>query len=331
MKAIVCTKYGTPDVLQLQEAAMPIPRDNEVRIKIYAATVTPADCSFRSADPFIVRLVYGLIRPKNNILGVELAGEIESAGKDVTGFKAGDRVFGISPASFGAHAEYKCLPEDAPLAVIPANATYEEAAGLCDGALTALVFLRDTANIQRGQKVLIYGASGSVGIYSVQLANYFGAEVTGVCSSANIELVKAMGADKAIDYTKADFTKNGETYDIILDAVGKRSFSNCKGSLKQSGVYLTTVPTLGIMLHMFRTSKTGGKKARFTASGLKQNKENLNFLRELFETGKIKAVIDRRYSLDQIAEAHRYVETGRKKGNVVITVGRNLATQITRI
>ena len=307
-------------MLQLKEVEKPTPKDNEVRIRIHAAVVTPSDCAFRKADPFMIRFIYGLRRPKYPILGVELAGEIESVGKDVKLFKKGDQVFGISPNSFGTYAEYICLPEDKPVAIKPANATYEEAAGVCDGALTALIFLRDTARIQRGQKVLINGASGAVGAYAVQLAKNFGAEVTGVCSTTNVELVKSLGADKVIDYTKEDFTKGGQTYDVIFDAVGKRSFSQCKGSLKQRGIYLSTIPALGTMLQMLWTSKFGSKKAIFAASGLKQNKENLVFLKELFEAGKIKSVIDRRYPMEQIAEAHRYVETGRKMGNVVITM-----------
>lgn len=319
MKAIVCTKYGTPDVLQLREVEKPTPKNNEVRIRIYAAIVTPADCAFRKADPFMVRILYGLIKPKNNILGVELAGEIDSVGNDVKLFKAGDQVFGISPHSFGAHAEYNCLPEDSVIALKSTNMTYEEAAGLCDGGTTALTFLRDKAKIQSGQKVLINGASGSVGSYAVQLAKYFGAEVTGVCSSANIALVESLGADNVIDYTKEDFTKSGRTYDVIFDAVGKRSYSQCKSSLTQRGVYLSTVPSLSIIAHMLWTSKIGSKKAMFAASGLMQSKENLIFLKELFEAGKIKPVIDRRYPLEQTAEAHRYVDKGHKKGNVVIT------------
>lgn len=320
MKAILCPEYGSPDVLQFKEAEKPAPKDNEVRIRVYAAIVTQADCSFRKADPFMIRIVFGLTRPKFPILGVELAGEIEAVGKDIKIFKEGDQVFGMSNANFGAYAEFKCLSESAPLAIKSAAMTYVEAAAICDGATTALTFLRDTANVQRGQKVLINGASGAVGAYAVQLAKYYGAEVTGVCSAVNSEWVKTLGASKTIDYTKEDFTQNGERYDVIFDTVGKRSFSQCKGSLTQKGVYLTTVPSLAVMAQMAWTAKIGSKKAVFVAAGLKQNKENLIFLRELFEAGKIKAVIDRCYPLEQTAEAHRYVEIGHKKGNVVITI-----------
>jgi NADPH:quinone reductase-like Zn-dependent oxidoreductase len=319
MKAIVCTTYGSPDVLQLKEVAKPTPKDNEVLIKVHAAVVGPSDCAFRKGEPFIVKLIYGLTRPKFAILGVEFAGEIEAVGKDVKLFKKGDQVYGMSPNSFGAHAEYMCLPEDKTLIIKPANTTYAEAAGIVDGAATALTFLRDVAKLQRGQKVLINGASGAVGAYAIQLAKYFGAEVTGVCSTANIALVKSLGADNVIDYTKEDFTKSGQTYDVIFDAVGKSSFSRCKDALTQKGMYLSTAPTLGIVLQMLRTSIFGSKKAKFATAGLMQNKENLNFLKELAEAGKIKAVIDRCYPLEQTAEAHSYVEKGHKKGNVIIT------------
>ncbi|MZQ85098.1 zinc-binding dehydrogenase [Paenibacillus sp. 5J-6] len=320
MKAIITTKYGSPDVLRLREVEKPIPKDNEILIKISAAVVTPADCAFRKADPFMTRLFSGLTKP-NCIPGFELAGEIEEVGGGVTLFKKGDQVFGTSGTGFGAHAEYKCLPETGVIITKPANMTYADAVGICDGGLTALSFLRDIGQIQRGQQVLINGASGAVGAYGVQLAKYYGAEVTGVCSSVNVNLVQSLGADHVIDYTRTDFTTNGETYDIIFDAVGKSSFTRCKSSLKQTGIYLSSVPSLAILLQMLWTSRIGSKRAYFAATGLKQKKENLTFLKELAEAGKLRSVIDRRYALEQITEAHRYVDSGRKKGNVVITVG----------
>jgi len=328
MKAIVCTKYGPPEVLELKEVEKPTPRDNEVLIRIYAAAVTTEDPLNRKGEPFIARLVTGLIRPKNPIQGAEFAGEIEAVGKDVKLFKEGDLVFGSTGTGFGCYAEYVCMPEKGFLAIKPANMTYEEAAPVC-GVLAAWNFLRDKANIQSGQKVLINGASGSLGTAAVQLGKYFGAEVTGVCSTTNLELVKSLGADKVIDYTKEDFTKTGQTYYIIFDAVSKSSFSRCKGSLTQKGVYLSTVLRLPILLQMLWTSKIGSKKAKFSATGLRPVPERLIFLKELkelIEAGKIKSVIDRRYPLEQIAEAHRYVEKGHKKGNVVITLEHNNKT-----
>jgi NADPH:quinone reductase-like Zn-dependent oxidoreductase len=325
MKAIVATKYGSPDVLQLREVAKPSPKEDEVLIRIFATAVTTAACAMRKG-PLMARPFTGLTRPKNPIPGTDLAGEIEAVGRDVERFKEGDQVFGGTDLGFGCYAEYICLPEEDALAIKPANLTYEDAAAIIDGAITALPFLRDKGKIQSGQKVLINGASGGIGTAAVQLAKYFGAEVTGVCSTANLELVKSLGADKVIDYTREDFTKSGQTYDIIFDVVGKSSFSRCQGSLKQNGIYLTTVYGLPILLQMLRTSMIGSKKAILMLAGMRSSSEktaDLVFLKELVEAGKIKPVIDRRYPLEQTAKAHRYVEKGHKKGNVVITVEHN--------
>jgi len=324
MKAIVCTKYGPPEVLELREVEKPTPNDNEVLIRIHAATVTSGDVRIRSFTfpPWFwlpLRIMYGLRKPRKKIPGNELAGEIESVGKDVKLFKKGDQVFGVTSGllSGGTNAEYKCLSEEGLVAIKPANITYEEAAAVPIGGATALHFLRK-GDIRSGQKVLIYGASGSVGTFAVQLAKYFKAEVTGVCSTTNLKLVKSLGADKVIDYTKEDFTKNGKTYDCIFDAVGKTSFSRCKSSLKQRGVYLTVDWPL---LQALWTSMVGNKKLIFGVPP--ERIDDLNFLKELMETGKLKSVIDRHYPLEQTAEAHRYVDKGHKKGNVVITVEHN--------
>jgi NADPH:quinone reductase-like Zn-dependent oxidoreductase len=321
MKVIVYTKYGPPDVLQLKEVAKPTPGDNEVLIKIYATAVTSGDWHLRKADPFAVRFFAGFMRPKKTILGVDLAGEIEAAGRDVKGFSIGDQVFGSAGFGMGAYAEYICLSEKEVLATKPSNLTYEEAAAVFFGGHTALHFLKK-GHIQSGQKVLIYGASGSVGTSAVQIARYFGAEVTGVCSSSNLDLVKSLGADSVIDYTAADFTKSDQTYDIIFDTVGKSPFSGCIKSLKEKGIYLRAVHmSLSPILRGLWTSWTSRKKV---IGGIAtEHKEDLIFLKELIEAGKIKPVIDRLYPLEETAEAHRYVEKGHKKGNVVITVRHN--------
>jgi NADPH:quinone reductase-like Zn-dependent oxidoreductase len=332
MKAIVYTEYGSADVLHLEEVQKNTPKDTEVLIKIHAATVTTGDCNARGftfVPPGfgpLPRLMFGLRKPKITILGTELAGEVDAVGDAVTRFKKGDQIFGIGSDRFGAYAEFTCRPEKGALAIKPANLSYEEAASLPFGAGTALFFLRDKAKIKRGQKVLVNGASGGVGVYAVQLAKYYGAEVTGVCSTANLELVKSLGADKVIDYTIQNFTQNGETYDVIVDmVVAKTSFSRCKNSLKPKGLYLSVAGGLREMGQMLWTSLKGGKKVIFGSPA--ECKEDLVFIKELVEAGKLKPVIDRRYPLEQTAEAHRYVETGHKKGSVVITVEENHKTQ----
>jgi NADPH:quinone reductase-like Zn-dependent oxidoreductase len=270
-------------------------------------------------------------KPKETIPGTYLAGQVETVGRGVERFTKGDQVYGFTGwRLLGAYAEYTCMPEGGSLASKPANMTYEEAAAIPNGGLTALPFLRDTGKIRSGQKVLVYGASGAVGTAAVQLARYYGTEVTGVCSTPNLELVAALGANKVVDYTKEDFTQTGETYDVIFDAVGKISFSHCRDSLTRRGVFLTTVPMPETVLQMLRTLVVGSKKVRFSATGLRparKKREDLVFLKELAEAGRIRAVIDRRYPLERIAEAHRYVEKGHKKGNVVISVGHDGETR----
>jgi NADPH:quinone reductase-like Zn-dependent oxidoreductase len=330
MKAIVYTKFGPPDVLHLQEVAKPTPMDNEILIRVHAASVNFGDIMARNIKavsprefnmPFIfwllARISFGVRKPKITILGSEFAGEIESVGKDVKQFKKGDQVFGFSGESFGAYAEYLCLPENGVLAIKPANLTYEETAVVPYGAIMAVNLLRKV-NIQPGHKVLVNGASGGIGSAAVQIAKYFGAEVTGVCGTPRLEFVKSLGADKVIDYTKEDFTQNGETYDLIFDILGKGSFSRFKNSLKPNGIQLCASFKMKQLFQMLWTLLAGGRKVICAiAPG---SAEDLIAVKELIEAGKIKAIIDRVYPLEQTAEAHRYVETGHKKGNVVITV-----------
>jgi len=334
MKAIVWTKYGPPNGLQLKEIEKPTPKDNEVLIRIYATTVTAGDCEIRSLKlPIFIRLpmqIYiGFRKPtRKNIIGQELAGEIEAVGKDVKLFKEGDQVFGSTGFGMGAYAEYICQPEkpeDGVVAIKPANMTYEEAAAVPVGGLEALHFLRK-GNIQNGQKVLINGAGGSIGTFAIQLAKYFGAEVTGVDSTGKLDMLRLIGADQVIDYTKEDFTKSGQTYDVIFDVVGKSSFSGSIRSLKQNGRYLIANPGLSQMVRRLWTGVTSSKKVIVGLASYRT--EDLIFLKELIEAGKIKSVIDRCYPLEQTAEAHNYVETGHKKGNVVITVEHNNKTNV---
>lgn len=322
MKAIVYERYGSPEVLELKEVAKPTPKDDEVLIKTYATTVTTGDWRVRSLNVpvgfgLISRLVFGVLRPRQPILGTELAGEIESIGKDVSKFKVGDQVFAFSGAGMGCHAEYKCMPEDGAVALKPANLTYDEAAAISFGGTTALNFFR-RGRLQSGEKVLVNGASGGVGTAAVQLARHFRADVTGVCSAANVELVKSLGANHVIDYTKEDFTRNGETYDVIVDIAGTAPFSRSKGSLKKRGRLLLVLGGLPDLLQIPWIAMTSSK--RVIAGPAAERAEDLRFLAKLAETGEFKPVIDRRYPFEQIAEAHRYVDTGHKKGNVIITL-----------
>ncbi|WP_217594296.1 NAD(P)-dependent alcohol dehydrogenase [Cohnella sp. GbtcB17] len=318
MKSMVQLSYGPPQVIVLQERPKPSPGRKELLIRVHAAKVGPSDCAFRKGDPFMIKLLYGLSKPKFAIGGTELAGVVEAVGKDVRRFKQGDRVLGMSVKNFGAYAEYKCLSEESPVTAIPDNLSFEEAVGVCDGGATALTFLRDKARLRKGQKVLINGASGAVGIYAVQLARFYGAEVTGVCSGANERMVRNAGADFVIDYTREDFTKTDNAYDVVFDAVGRRSFSACKRALTAQGIYLTTAPRLSVLIQMIGTSLLKGKRAMFATAGLLQNEANLKFLMELAGNGTLNAVIDRRYPLERLPDAHAYVETERKKGNVLV-------------
>jgi NADPH:quinone reductase-like Zn-dependent oxidoreductase len=321
MKAIVYEKYGPPEVLQFKELEKPTPKDNEVLIKTYATTVTSGDWRVRSLNvpsgfgP-IVRLAFGVTRPRQPILGTELAGVVEMIGKDVRRFKVGDPVFAFSDAAMGCHAEYKCMPESGAMAFKPANLTYEEAASLSFGGTTALDFFR-RGNLQCGEKVLVNGASGGVGTAAVQLAKHFGADVTGVCSTANVELVRSLGARHVIDYTQEDFTQNGETYDVIVDTAGTAPFSRSNASLKETGRLLMVLGGLPDILRIPWVSMTSSKQV--IAGPAAGSAEELRFLADLAENGQFRPVIDRRYPFEQIVEAHRYVDTGRKKGNVVVT------------
>ena len=329
MKAVLHTKFGPPDELRVKEIEKPVPADNELLIKVRATSVTSTDCNVRDFTfvPGVFKIparlfMFGVFKPRINILGIDIAGEIEAVGKNVRRFKEGDQVFGTPGLAFGAHAQYTCVPEDAVLVIKPADMAWQEAAAIFLGASTALFFLREKGDIQAGHKIIIYGASGAIGTYAVQLAKHFGAEVTGVCSTANLEMVKSLGADKVIDYTKEDYAESGDSYDFILDTVGKTSFSHGKRSLKKNGVFLPVVMNLTELVQIVWTSMRGGKKVKGGVAG--ERVEDLEFFKELFEKGELKPVIDRSYPLEQTVEAFRYVENGHKKGNVVITVEHNI-------
>jgi NADPH:quinone reductase-like Zn-dependent oxidoreductase len=318
VRAVVYDRYGPPEVQRLEEVERPVPREDEVLVKIHATTVTRTDCGIRAGKPFFVRLIFGLRRPKQRILGTELAGEIEAVGAAVSKFAIGDHVFGSTEAfKSGSHAEFVCVREIGPLAHKPAAMTFEEAAAVTDGAVLALMCL-ESVHPQSGQAILVYGASGAIGTAGVQLAKHFGADVTAVCSTKNLELVRSLGADTVIDYTQEDFTRSGRTYDVIFDAVGKQSFSRCKGSLKPGGAYVATDGLGNIFLALW-TSRIGDKKVLFPIPP-HYTKETVLLIKELIEAGKFRAVIDRCYPLEEVVEATRYVETEQKTGNVVLTI-----------
>lgn len=325
MRAAVYDRYGPPEVLRLEEVQRPVPKDDEVLIRVHASTVNRTDTGLRSAEYFISRFITGLLRPKHRIPGTELAGKVEAVGHAVTEFEVGEDVFGVSARTAGAHAEFICLPEGAPLAIKPAGMTFEEAAAVPDGVILALAFLR-RVNLQERRTILIYGASGSIGTAGLQLAKYFGADVTAVCNTKNVELVSSLGADRVIDHSRDDFTQTGETYDFIFDAVGKLSFKRCRGSLKPGGIYGSTDlgpysqnPFLALW-----TSRIGDKKVIFPIP--RYTKRDVLFVKELIEAGQYRAVIDRRYPLKDVVEANRYVETGQKTGNVVLIVSHERMT-----
>jgi NADPH:quinone reductase-like Zn-dependent oxidoreductase len=317
MKAVVCDRYGPPEVLRLEEVERPVPEEDELLVKIHATTVNRTDTGVRSAEFFVSRFFTGLLRPKRQIPGMEFAGEVEAVGAAVNEFEVGDHVFGVK--GFGAHAEYLCIRESGPVTHKPTAMTFEEAAAVCDGAALALACLRKAGPLE-GRKVLVYGASGSVGTAGVQLAKHFGAHVTAVCNTKSVELVRSLGADEVVDYLQEDFTKNGQTYDVVFDAVGKHSFRRSRGSLRPGGTFVDTDP--GFMWHLpllaLLTRWIGSKKASMGMT--RYSKQDVVFLKELIEAGKYRAVIDRRYPLEDVVDATRYVETGQKTGNVVLTL-----------
>lgn len=313
MRAVVYDRYGPPEVLRLEEVERPVPKEDEVLVRIHATTVNRSDCGLRSAEYFITRFFTGLLRPKRRTVGSELAGEVEAVGAAVTEFAVGDRVFGMRA---GANADFVCVRESGALAHMPAGVTFEEAAAVCDGAVVALGFLRRT-DIRKGRQILVYGASGSIGTAGVQLAKHLGAHVTAVCNTKNVELVRSLGADEVIDYLQEDFTRSGETYDVVFDAVGKLSFKRCRGSLKRNGIYGSTDGLQNLVLALLM-SRIGHKKVVMPIP--RYTKKDVLFLKDLVEAGKYRAVIDRRYPFEDVVEAHRYVELQQKTGNVVLTL-----------
>jgi NADPH:quinone reductase-like Zn-dependent oxidoreductase len=321
MKAMITTSYGSPDVFKAENVEKPVAKPNEILIKIHASSVTKADTMMRTGKPYIGRLFTGLSKPKPPIWGTGFAGVVEAIGSEVTQFKAGQKVFGESIDTMGTYAEYLTIPEEGIVAHLPENLSFEEAAGMCDGGITSLNFLVNLGDIKAGQNVLINGASGSLGTAAVQIAKHFGAEVTGVCSSRNISLVKKLGADHVIDYTTRDFTSNKNRYDLIYDTVGARSFTECRPALTEQGLYISPVLSMPLLGHMMVTSLFGKKKAKFSATGalpVQETKRLLDMLLEMIEAGKMRGILDRSYPLEQLADAHRYVDLGHKKGNVVL-------------
>jgi NADPH:quinone reductase-like Zn-dependent oxidoreductase len=317
VRAVVHDRYGPPEVQRLEDVEQPVPKDDEVRIKVHVTSVTRSDCALRAAEPFFSRAITGFVRPKQRILGSEFSGEIDAVGATVSEFRVGDRVFGINPWKLGAHAEFLCMPAKASVTAMPAGMTFEEAGAVCDGATLALNALRP-ARLRNGRSILIFGASGAIGTAAVQLSSSFGATITAVCTTKNFELVRSLGADDVIDYTQEDFTKNGQRYDVIFDAVGKHSLRRCKGSLNRNGFYLATDQWQNLALAL-RPSWVAGTTVVFPIPPRYAQKDVL-FLKELIEAGKYRAVIDRCYPLEQVIEATRYVETEQKTGNVVLTV-----------
>lgn len=329
MKAVIYDTYGLPEVLRIEDVETPQPGDKDVLVRVGAAAVSAVDATFRAGKPRFSRLFTGLTKPKAKTLGVEFAGEIASVGKDVSRFAVGDRVMGVTGSTFGAYAEYVRVPGDGPLVMAPSNLSYDEAASINAGVLTALPFLRDHAHLQPGQEILINGASGQVGLAAVQLAKHFGARVVGVCSTAKLDLVTSMGADEVVDYVQEDFTRASRTYDVVFDAAGKSSFARCKRVLKSGGVYLTTVPSPAILHQSLWTRRFGDKRAGIAFTGLRKDgdkTEDLRFLVELAEAGHIRPVIDERYPLARAAEAHRRIESGLSRGTVLITMKQGETT-----